>query len=128
MKLVLKLKLNTDTATHMLLQQTSEIYLLACNRLSTFAFEHQVFSKYELQKQAYHALKAELSRPSQLLIRAIADVCAAYKTLRTQIKAHNQTCCPQERRNLERIEFHPGLAVPYDQRVLSVDRSRQRLS
>src|SRR5882724_3957051 len=128
MKLILKLKLKTDNNTDQLLRETTKRYQQGCNRLSEIAFENQTFFKYDLQKIAYSRIRVELDLPSQLVIRAIAEVCCAYKTLKAQIGEHNRSCKPEDRRELERIEFHPNLAVPYDARILLVDTARKRVS
>jgi len=67
---------------------------------------------------AYYPIKAEFDLPSQLVIRAIAEVCSAYKTLIAQIAEHNRSCRPDQRRELTPIAFKPNLAVPYDPRVM----------
>src|SRR5882724_9734922 len=128
MKLILKLKLKTDNNTDQLLRETTKRYQQGCNRLSEIAFENQTFFKYDLQKIAYCRIRTEFDLPSQLVIRAIAEVCSSYKTLKAQIGEHNRTCKPQDRRVLECIEFHPNLAVPYDERLLLVDTARKRVS
>jgi putative transposase len=128
MKLVLKLKLQTDKSTDQLLRETCQGYREVCNRLSEIAFLHQTFCKYDLQKLAYHSIRAEFELPSQLVIRAIAEVCSSYKSLMTQIAEHNQDCKLDERRELTTTAFHSDVAVPYDPRVLIVDTDKQRVS
>src|ERR1043166_8904143 len=128
MKLILKLKLKTDQNTDQLLRETTKRYQQGCNRLSKIAFEYQSFFKFDLQQIAYCRIRTELDLPAQLVIRAIAEVCAAYKTLKSQIREHNRSCIPEDRRVLECIEFHPNLAIPYDERVLMVDTARKRVS
>ena len=128
MKLVLKMKLKTDKNTDLLLRETSEGYRVVCNRLSQFAFQHRIFFKHELQKQAYYTIRNAYELPSQLVIRAIAEVCSSYKSLHAQIAEHNQGCKPEDRRELTTIEFHSNVAVPYDQRVLDMDTDKERVS
>ncbi|MCW3095233.1 MAG: Transposase [Chthonomonadaceae bacterium] len=128
MKLVLKLKLQTDKNTDQLLRETCQGYREVCNRLSEIAFLHRTFFKHDLQKLAYHSIRVEFDLPSQLVIRAIAEVCSSYKSLLAQIAEHNQACKPEERRELQIIAFHSDVAVPYDPRVLLVDQGKQRVS
>lgn len=128
MKLVLKLKLLTNSETDMLLRETTQEYARVCDYLSRIAFENRVFSKFELQRIGYHTVMTTFAIPSQLVIRAIANVCASYKTLFAQIKAHNQTCTPEDRLELTQIEFQPNTAVTYDLRVMLLDTAGKRVS
>jgi putative transposase len=122
MKLVIKVKLVTDHVTDILLRQTAEQYRLACNALSEIAFVTKTFDKYDLQHLAYDTLREQFKLPSQLAIRAIAEVASSYKSQLSQVKEHNRTCCClEERRVLPLVEFAPHAAVPYDQRVMSYD-------
>lgn len=138
MKLVLKLKLVTDHETDALLQETSLEFLHVCNFLSRSAFENQTFGKFDLQRIAYHAAMAKYSIPSQLVIRAIANVCSSYKTLLTQIGNHNaeverfNSCCkPEDRKEfrvLTQITFQPNTSVTFDSRVMILDTDQYRVS
>jgi putative transposase len=121
MKLVVKIKLVTDPATDSLLRQTAEQYRLACNALSEIAFLTRVFYQFDLHHLAYDTLREQFQLPAQLAIRAIAEVASAYKSQQAQVKEHNRTCRPHERRELTLVEFGSQAAVPYDQRVLSYD-------
>jgi putative transposase len=125
---MLKLKIQTDKDTDQLLRETCQGYREVCDRLSEIAFLHQTFYKHDLQKLAYHSIRAEFELPSQLVIRAIAEVCSSYKSLLAQIAEHNQCCKPEDRRELTIIRFRSNVAVPYDQRVLLVDTDKQRVS
>src|SRR5579859_7989984 len=107
MKLVVKLKLATDKDTDRRLRETTEQYRRGCNHLSKMAFSTQTFDRYNLHGLAYHETKALFELPSQLVVRAIAEVCSAYKSLMTQVKEHNRSCAPEERRQLTPIEFAP---------------------
>src|SRR5579871_3533935 len=128
MKLVLKLKLLTDTPTDLLLRQTAQVYHQACNALSQIAFQNQTFSPFTLHLLAYYPIKTEFELPSQLIIRAIAEVCSAYKSLVAQIEQHNLSCQPSEQRELEPLQFQPDLAVPFDQRVMLLNTHQHRVS
>src|ERR1700685_2995374 len=121
MKLVLKLKLNTDKDSDLLLRETTEQYRLACNYISEVAFTTRTFSQYELHHLVYYTAKTSYSLPSQLVIRANAEVCAAYKSLMTQVSNHNLTCEPEDRRELTPIAFGHNLALAYDSRLLMLD-------
>jgi predicted transposase len=108
MKLVLKLKMRTDDQTDRLLRETTRQYWQVCNLLSEIAFEHKSFSRYALQHIAYHQVKARLPLPSQLIVRALAEVCSSYKVLIAQIKEHNRTCERAERRELQASRIWPS--------------------
>ena len=118
MKLVLKLKLLPDKAEAELFSEVTTAYQRACNYLSGVAFSTGTFSRIDLHHLAYYNAKTMFDLPAQLVIRAIADVCSAYKTTLAQITEHNLTCKPEDRRVLEQITFKPNLAVSYDERVL----------
>ena len=119
MQLVVKLKLVTDAHTDRLLRETTEQYRLACNHLSELAFTTGTFDRYDLHSLAYYPIRVLFSLPAQLVIRAIAEVCSAYKSLMAQVKEHNRSCPPEEQRELTLVAFAPNLALPYDQRLLS---------
>jgi len=138
MKLVLKLKLLTDPETDALLRETSLEYLHVCNFLSRSAFENRTFRQFDLHRLAYHTAMATFDIPSQLVIRALANVCSSYKTLLAQIRNHNtdverfNACCQpedrQEFRVLTLIAFQPNTAVTFDQRVMLLDTEQHRVS
>jgi putative transposase len=121
MKLVIKIKLLTDPATDALLRQTAEAYRRACNALSEIAFLTRVFYRHDLQALAYDTVREQYKLPSQLTIRAIAEVASAYKSQLAQVKEHNRTHRPEEQRELTQVEFAAHAAIPYDQRVMSYD-------
>src|SRR5579864_3667152 len=121
MKLVIKLKLVTDQESDQLLREVTQQYRLACNHISDVAFVTRVFDRFDLQHIVYYDTKDCYSLPAQLVIRAIAEVASAYKSLRAQVTHHNATCQPEDRRELTHIEFGHNLALPYDSRILMVD-------
>src|SRR5579864_3906029 len=100
MKLVIKLKLVTDKESDRLLREVTEQYRLACNHISDVAFITHVFDRFDLQCLAYYDTKECFFLPAQLVIRAIAEVCSAYQSLRSQVANHNLTCEPEDRREL----------------------------
>jgi hypothetical protein len=91
MYLVAKLQLQIPDDADTLLRETTQAYRHGCNHLSKIAFEARVFDRNNLHDLGYYETKALYELPSQLVIGAIAQVCAAYKTLATQIKNHNRS-------------------------------------
>ncbi len=138
MKLVLKLKLLPGKETGLLLRETSVAYTQVCNHVSKIAFESRTLSKFDLQQSVYQSARAKFNIPSQLAIRAIANVCASYKALLAQIRQHNieverfnASRDPAERKEprvLTCIEFAPNTAVTFDLRVMTLDTGKQRVS
>jgi IS605 OrfB family transposase len=96
-------KLRVDEEAKTALAQTMAGFNAACNRLSQIAWETKTFRAYDLHRAAYHALRAELGLPAQLMIRAIAKVADSYKTDRS-------------RKHL----FSPRGAVVYDARCFTL--------
>jgi putative transposase len=72
-----KLRVNSESAAA--LEQTMALFNAVCNRLSQIAWETKTFRAYDLQRVAYHSIRAEDPLPSQLTIRAIAKVADSYK-------------------------------------------------
>jgi len=128
MKLVLKVKLLIDGQAEQALQQTLFADHSACSYLSVYAFQNQIFSKSNLQKACYYEVKHRFSLPAQLVIRAIAEVSAAYKSQKAQIQELNRGCHSEDRRDLTQIKFNSDLAIVYDERVLSYTRNEESLS
>ncbi len=63
MKLVVKLKLNTDKDSDLLLRETTEQYRLACNYISEVAFTTNTFNPYDLHHLIYYTAKSAYSLP-----------------------------------------------------------------
>lgn len=123
MRLVLKLKLDTNPQQAQALAAVQAVYVACCNDLSQRVFADRCWSKFTVQQTYYYDLKALYSLPAQLLLRAIAEVCSAYKAQAAQIVEHNKTSRTEERRELTRVVFKPNSAVVYDEWVLSYPRA-----
>ena len=74
----------------------------ACNFLSQFAFERNLYNKVLLQKLVYRDIRETYSLSAQLAIRVIAKVVETYKADRTVMH-----------------EFREYGSIVYDQRVMS---------
>src|SRR5437016_3206371 len=76
-----KLRVNEESAAA--LAATMVLFNTVCNRLSEIAWETETFRAFELQRRAYHPLRAEFGLPAQLTIRAIKKVCDSYRVDRS---------------------------------------------
>jgi IS605 OrfB family transposase len=65
------------------LAETMALFNTVCNRLSEIAWETKTFRSFDLQRVAYHSLRAEFGLPAQLTIRAIKKVCDSYRVDRS---------------------------------------------
>lgn len=79
MKLIAPIRLVTTSGQKQALLHTLERVNDVCNWLAERAFCLKVFSPFGLQRCAYHEARAKYGVKSQLIIRAIAKVCKAYK-------------------------------------------------
>jgi putative transposase len=80
---VVTVKLRVTEESAAALAETFDRFNTVCNRLSEIAWETKRFRAYDLHHAAYHALRAELGLPAQLMVRAIAKVADSYKTDRS---------------------------------------------
>lgn len=103
MLLVTKIKLIPNEEQYHVLQETMRLFNMACNEISEIAFREKCFAKVKLQKICYYNIREKYEAlSSQLVIRAIAKVCEAYK-------ANKKVQC----------QFRLDGAIVYDQRILS---------
>lgn len=98
----MQLKLLPDPAQSASLLATMVRFNAACDALAAVAFANQCANKVELQKLAYHPIRAEFGLSAQMTVRAIAKVVEVYK----RDKAIQPT-------------FRPHGAIIYDERILS---------
>lgn len=104
MKTVIQIKLNIDNQQKQALLDTMVLFNKACNYISAYAFEKQIFSKYKIQEQLYFELKEKYHLSSQLLVRAIDKVVSSYKSTKNFQTLHI---------------INPKSAVVYDSRILT---------
>ena len=98
----LMIKLNPDEEQYTALLDTMLKFNEACNYISDIAFKINSANKIKLQQIVYYDVKDKFGLQAQLVIRAIAKVCEAYKRDK-KIKPH----------------FKEYGSVVYDQRILS---------
>ena len=105
-KLIAKIKLQPSATQAASLRSAMERFNEACNWLGEQAFIARTADKYALQAAHYTAIRNKFSLPSQMAIRVIAKVCAAYK-----------------RDKNKQTKFIAHGSVPYDQRILAFKAS-----
>lgn len=111
MKLIAQVRLYPDDEQREALKQTLQTANAACNYLSTVAWEHQTFRRFDLQHLAYYDVREKFGLTAQMAIRCLAKVADAYRldhnTLRT---------------------FKPLGAIAYDDRILSWEYDNRSVS
>ena len=102
MKLTMQLKVLPTPEQSASLLKTMEKFNAACDELAAVAFSNQCANKVELQKLAYHDIRADFGLSAQMTVRAIAKVVEVYK-----------------RDKAIQPSFRPHGAIVYDERILS---------
>jgi putative transposase len=103
MLLTTKIKLIPNDEEYQSLKETTHLFNTVCNEISEIAFREKCFAKVKLQKICYYGIREKYEKlSSQLVIRAIAKVCEAYKV-------NKKVQC----------QFRLDGAIVYDQRILS---------
>ncbi|MGW5215845.1 RNA-guided endonuclease InsQ/TnpB family protein [Streptomyces sp. NPDC004051] len=131
MKLVVQVKLLPTPAQAAALEAT----LRACNEAATWvsdvAFEKDVKNNFALRRHTYTELKERWNLGAQAAQHVIKKTCDAYATLRANLKAGNlgRPGSHRYRRATQKpIGFRPTGAQPYDDRMLSWQTDRRRVS
>lgn len=113
-----------------------EATLRACNEAATtwaggVAFEKDVKSNFALRKHTYGEVKARWGLGAQAAQHVIKKTCDAYATLKANLRAGNlgRRGSKRCRRAVEKpVAFRPEGAQPYDDRMLSWQIDRRRIS
>src|SRR5436305_1921475 len=95
MKLVAQIQLKPTEHQHLLLKATLERANAACNAISDYAWEHQMFSHYALHKEVYALIRSDFSLTAQMVVRCLAKVGDAYKldaNAKRYFKEHGAIC------------------------------------
>jgi putative transposase len=79
MKLTVQVKLLPSREQADALKDALRASNSAANEISEIAWEHRSFGQYKLHKLVYHPVRASTGLTSQMVIRAISKVAAAYK-------------------------------------------------
>src|SRR5712692_3405502 len=102
MKLTLAIKLSPGPEQRAALEATLARFNAACNAIAQVAFREHLANKIALQKIVYYDVRERFGLSSQMTVRAIAKVVAAYK--------RDKTVQPF---------FRPRGALTYDERIMS---------
>ncbi len=111
MKLTAQLQLKPTTHQAQLLKATLERANAACNAISDYAWEHEIFKAFALQKVLYSAIRDEFDLSAQMVVRCLAKVGDAYK-LDKASKRH----------------FKEHGSIAYDERILKYRTEKQVVS
>src|SRR5215475_13271133 len=111
MNLIAQLKLVPTPEQADLLKRTLEQTNAACNAISAYAWDNQVFNQFALHKALYYDLRAQFSLSAQVTVRCLGKVADAYKTERNT-----------------RCTFQPQGAIAYDSRILSYRQETETVS
>ncbi len=107
MKLVAKIRLDTNVEQVKLLLRTLEMANDCANWMSHEAWERKVFSPFSLHKLIYHEARERFPLSAQIVVRLFSKVCDAYKL----------------DKKVER-RFAKHGAISYDSRILSYGENR----
>jgi IS605 OrfB family transposase len=111
MKLTAQIQLQPTPEQVEVLKATLEAANAACNTISDYAWEHQVFGKYPLQEALYYAVRDTFKLSAQLVVRCLGKVADGYK-LDKDAKRH----------------FKEQGAIAYDSRILKYYTDNQTVS
>jgi putative transposase len=120
MKIIAKVKLKVNNDEKQSLLDTMFAFNNACNYISEYAWDNQIFQKFGIQKDIYYIVRDSYSLSAQLTVRAIAKVCDSYKTQFEQKKKKKLTWT--------KAMFKKKGAVTYDERILSWNLENQVVS
>ncbi|MFF3891720.1 RNA-guided endonuclease InsQ/TnpB family protein [Streptomyces sp. NPDC001812] len=131
MKLVVQVRLAPTPVQAAALEAT----LRACNEAATWvsevAFEKDVKKNFALRRHTYGEIRARWNLGAQAAQHVIKKTCDAYATLRANLKAGNlgRPGSHRYRRATQKpIGFRPTGAQPFDDRMLSWQTDRRRVS
>lgn len=79
MKTIAKIDLKADGSGKKRLLDTMEAFNAACDDIAATCFKEHSASKFLIQQLVYHDIREKYGLSAQLVIRAIAKVCGAYK-------------------------------------------------
>ena len=74
----LKIRLYPSPVQSNQILRTMEQFNAACNFISHFAFNNQIFSKIKLQREIYYYTREKFNLSAQMVIRAIGKVAESY--------------------------------------------------
>ncbi|WP_190168810.1 RNA-guided endonuclease InsQ/TnpB family protein [Streptomyces mirabilis] len=131
MKLVVQVKLLPTPVQAAALEATLRVCNEAASWASVVAFEKDVKRNFALREHTYGEVKARWGLGAQAAQHVIKKTCDAYATLKANLKAGNlgRPGSKRYRKAVEKpIGFRPEGAQPYDDRMLSWQIDRRRIS
>ncbi|WP_411150955.1 RNA-guided endonuclease InsQ/TnpB family protein [Streptomyces sp. A30] len=131
MKLVVQVKLVPTPVQAAALEATLRACNEAANWASQVAFEKDVKNNFALRKLTYGEAKARWGLGAQAAQHVIKKTCDAYAALKANLRAGNFGRPGSKRCRLaveKPIVFRPQGAQPYDDRMLSWQTDRRRVS
>lgn len=108
MKLIAQLQLKPTPQQAERLKESLERANAACNAISDYAWNNQVFNQYDLHAGLYYSVRADFALASQLVVRCLSKVADGYKLDRAS-KRH----------------FKEHGAIAYDSRILKYRTDKQ---
>ncbi|GHD42322.1 transposase [Streptomyces mirabilis] len=130
-KLVVQVKLLPTPVQAAALEATLRVCNEAASWASVVAFEKDVKRNFALREHTYGEVKARWGLGAQAAQHVIKKTCDAYATLKANLKAGNlgRPGSKRYRKAVEKpIGFRPEGAQPYDDRMLSWQIDRRRIS
>jgi predicted transposase len=132
MKLTAQIKVVTTPEEHAALLETMVAFNLACQFISDYSFEHNVFNKDNLREVIYDIVRDKFCLSSQLAIRAFAKVQDAYQTSRIHLAKRQakydslskEKQAKRKRPQLRVCRFSVKGAVVYDSRLLTYNTEK----
>ncbi|MGC9536166.1 RNA-guided endonuclease InsQ/TnpB family protein [Streptomyces sp. UG1] len=131
MKLMVQVRLAPTPVQAAVLEATLYACNEAANWASGVAFEKDVKSNFALREHTYGEIKARWGLGAQAAQHVIKKTCDAYATLKANLRAGNlgRRGSKRYRRAVEKpVAFRPEGAQPYDDRMLSWQIDRRRVS
>lgn len=101
MKLTAKILLQPNEQQKKALLDTLREANTACDEISAYAFQNKCFSKFNIQKAIYYAIKESFNLSAQVVVRCIGKVADSYKLDRDKQRT-----------------FRSYGAIAYDSRIL----------
>lgn len=111
MKLTAQILLNPNKEQAQMLAETLQAANKACNFISDYAWEKQVFKKYDLQTAVYYQAKERFHLSAQMVVRSLSKVADSYKLDKEKKRT-----------------FRPLGSIAYDSRILSYKTIKQTIS
>ena len=111
MKLTAQIRLNPTGEQAAILLETMETANAACNAISEYAWDTQVFTAFKLHRAVYHETRQRFPLSAQVVVRCLGKVADTYKS-------------DKKRPHL----FRPRGAVVYDSRILKYFTDREEVS